>query len=159
VRPLTFDPDQPMGRRTREIHDLTAIGMPRVLAMTAGPVQSYMSAGRELHRAVARLLPTAGRRAVVSPAYSRRVAALGDDRAALAETYKAAVLHEHARDLCGILRARASHAWGRHVDRDVVDHAAQSVASLLGWSPEQTAREVDDFLRHQSRHFPKGHTA
>ncbi|RDV04303.1 FAD-dependent oxidoreductase [Undibacter mobilis] len=159
VRPLTFDPDQPMGRRTREIHDLTARGMPHVLAMTAGPVQSHMSAGRELHNAVARLLPASGRRVVVSQAPSRRVAAPGDCRAALAETYKTAVLHEHARDLCGILRTRTGHAWGRHVDRDVVDHAAQSVANLLGWSPEQTSKEVDDFLRHQSRHFPKGHAA
>jgi hypothetical protein len=33
------------------------------------------------------------------------------------------------------------------------------VAGLLGWSQEQTAKEVENFLRHQSRHFPTGHAA
>jgi glycerol-3-phosphate dehydrogenase len=161
VRPLTFDPEQPMGRRTREIHDLSAQGMPRVLALTAGPVQSYMSAGRELHKAVARLLPAAGRRAVARPASPRRAVAPApiSTRNALTDTYKAAVLDEHARDLTGILRTRTGLAWGRHVDRDVVDHAAQSVAGLLEWTPEQTAKEIESFLRHQSHHFPKGHAA
>lgn len=159
VRPLTFDPEQPMGRRTREIHDLSAQGMPRVLAMTAGPVQSYMSAGRELHKAVARLLPAAGQRAAARPASPRRTTASGVGRTGLTDTYKAAVLDEHARDLCGILRTRTGHAWGRHIDRDVVDHAAQSVAGLLGWTPEQAAKEVESFLLHQCRHFPKGHAA
>jgi len=161
VRPLTFDPEQPMGRRTREIHDLSAQGMPRVFAMTAGPVQSYMSAGRELQKAVARLLPAAGWRAAAGPESPRPAIAPAPtaDRMALTDTYKAAVLNEHARDLCGILRTRTGRAWGRHVDRDVVDHAAQSVAGLLGWTPEQTAKEVESFLRHQSHHFPKGHAA
>lgn len=161
VRPLTFDPEQPMGRRTREIHDLGARGMPRVLAMTAGPVQSYMSAGRELHDAVARLLPAASRRAAARPSSPRRATALvtSAGHTAFTESCKAAVLDEHARDLCGILRTRMGHAWGRHIDRDVVDHAAQSVAGLLGWTPEQTAKEVESFLKHQSRHFPRGYAA
>jgi glycerol-3-phosphate dehydrogenase len=161
VRPLTFDSEQPMGRRTREIHDLSARGMPRVIAMTAGPVQSYMSAGRELQKAVARLLPAAGKRAAARPAPPRRAISPAPvaDCSALTDRYKAAVLDEHARDLCGILRTRTGHAWGCHVDRDVVYHAAQSVAPLLGWSPEQTAKEVERFLRHQIQHFPNGHAA
>ena len=155
VRPLTFDPAQPMGRRTREIHDLSARGMPNVLAMTAGPVQSHMSAGRELRDAVARLLPPSGepvatgRRSVTDPAASRDAE----------EAYRTAVRDEHARDLRGILYTRTGHAWGRHLDRDAVKHAATSVADLLGWSPAQTEEQVETFLAFQQQVFPQGDAA
>lgn len=159
VRPLTFDPDQPMGRRTREIHDLTARGLPHVLAMTAGPVQSHMSAGRELRGAVSKLLPPSRQRAAdaVAPAGDIAVAIGGQiDRA---DAYRAAVRDEHARDLRGILYTRTGHAWGRHVDREFVAHAAHAVADLLGWDPAREAEEVEAFLEHQSRYFPTGNAA
>ncbi|MCP4565519.1 MAG: FAD-dependent oxidoreductase [Bosea sp.] len=159
VRPLTFDPAQPMGRRTREIHDLTARGLPGVLAMTAGPVQSHMSAGRELREAVSKLLPPSRQRAAdtVAPATDSAVS-IGSqtDRA---DAYRAAVRDEHARDLRGILYTRTGHAWGRHVDREFVAHVAHSVADLLGWDPAREAGEVDAFLDHQSRCFPTGNAA
>jgi glycerol-3-phosphate dehydrogenase len=159
VRPLTFDPDQPMGRRTREIHDLAARGLPGVLAMTAGPVQSHMSAGRELREAVARMLPPS-RAAIAADEAPMidRCATFGhgfDD----GEAYRMAVREEHARDLRGILYTRTGRAWGRHVDRAVVEHAAGSVADLLGWSPAQVDKEVEAFLEHQSRYFPNGNAA
>lgn len=157
VRPLTFDPDQPMGRRTREIHDLTARGLPGVLAMTAGPVQSHMSAGRELRHAVARLLP-AKRARKTARSLSDRVLPHGPgfDRV---EAYRRAVRDEHARDLRGILYTRTARAWGRHVDRCIVQHAAESVADLLGWNSAQVEKEVEAFLEHQSRYFPTGNAA
>lgn len=156
VRPLTFDPDQPMGRRTREIHDLTDRGLPRVLALTAGPVQSHMSAARELRDAVAKILP--------SPQSARAVANRGDELPSARsgpgsdgrEAYRRAVSEEHARDLRGILYTRTGRAWGRHVERDLVMHAASSVADLLGWSAEQIDAEVEAFLEHQKTCFPKG---
>ncbi|WP_336814155.1 FAD-dependent oxidoreductase [Bosea sp. MMO-172] len=156
VRPLTFDPEQPMGRRTREIHDLTARGLPRVLAMTAGPVQSHMSAGRELRAAVSRLLPPS------RPNVGARMGDAGistDGETDQAGAYRAAVRDEHARDLRGILYTRTGHAWGRHVDRDFVAQAARSVADLLGWEPAREAEEVETFLDYQSRHFPTGNAA
>ncbi|CAH1663706.1 Glycerol-3-phosphate dehydrogenase [Hyphomicrobiales bacterium] len=157
VRPLTFDPDQPMGRRTREIHNLAARGLPGVFAMTAGPVQSHMSAGRELRDAVARILPVA-RTAIVDARSSGRGAAIDHDLDRV-EAYRKAVREEHARDLRGILYTRTGRAWGRHVDRCIVRHAADSVADLLGWSPAQVEKEVEAFLDHQSRCFPKGNAA
>lgn len=156
VRPLTFDPEQPMGRRTREIHDLAARGQPNVLAMTAGPVQSHLSAGRELRAAVSKLL-LPSRPAVadaIDPANDVAVS-LGN-QADEAERYRAAVREEHARDLRGILHTRTGQAWGRHLDREFVARVAHSVADLLGWDPDREAGEVQTFLDYQSRYFPRG---
>jgi glycerol-3-phosphate dehydrogenase len=159
VRPLTFDSEQPMGRRTREIHDLTARGLPRVLAMTAGPVQSHMSAGRELREAVSKLLPPSRQPVADTVTATADIAVPAGGRAEQAEAYRAAVRDEHARDLRGILYTRTGHAWGRHVDREFVAHAARSVADLLGWDPAREAEEVDAFLDYQSRYFPTGNAA
>ncbi|MGL5737149.1 MAG: FAD-dependent oxidoreductase, partial [Beijerinckiaceae bacterium] len=73
--------------------------------------------------------------------------------------YRKAVREEHARDLRGILYTRTGRAWGRHVERDVVMHAAVSVADLLGWNAERVGMEVDSFLDHQDSCFPKGNAA
>jgi len=48
VRPLGADDAYPKGKRSREIHDLSSDGMPGIYAMTAGPIMTHRSAGREL---------------------------------------------------------------------------------------------------------------
>ena len=60
VRPLTFDENVPFGNRSRVIHDLASDGMPDVYAMTAGPVMTHRSAGRELTDVVRRRVPPSG---------------------------------------------------------------------------------------------------
>lgn len=156
VRPLTYDPNEPMGRRTREIHDLRHRGLQGVLAMTAGPVMSHRSAGRDLRDAVARLIPPS-RQAMTAAGLPESGAPMSvaqvDDPAA---AVRAAVLMEHARDLRGILYTRTARAWGQHLDRNAVESAAKSVADLLDWGPEQVAGQVEEFLDHQQRAFPKG---
>lgn len=159
VRPLTYDRAQPMGRRTREIHDLRDRDMPGVLAMTAGPVMSYGSAGRELRDAVARLIAPSHRHAP-APIRAGCVASEGIAEAdAQDRAWRSAVLKEHARDLRGILYTRTARGWGRHLDRASVERAANSVSDLLGWGPEQAAEQVEEFLAHQQRVFPTGSAA
>jgi len=43
VRPLTWDPTLPDGKRSREVHDLKSEGLPGVYAMTAGPIMTHRS--------------------------------------------------------------------------------------------------------------------
>lgn len=157
VRPLTFDAALPMGRRTREIHDLADRGMPGVLAMTAGPVQSHPSAARDLVAAISsRLQPSRSAAVDTGPVKDRAMVNGGlDDVAA----YRQAVRDEHARDLPGILYTRTGRAWGRHVEPEFVADAARSVSDLLGWNASRAAAEVEAFLKHQDNHFPKGKSA
>lgn len=157
VRPLTFDARQPMGRRTREIHDLASAGRPGMFAMTAGPVMTYLSAGREMRRVVEKSLkPTRGTGANRSPAGHRHGREFGiskplaEDRQA---AFRRAVSAEHARDLKGILYTRTGIAWRRHLDRLEVEEVAACVADLFGWPPERIDCEVDSFIRYQKAVF------
>jgi glycerol-3-phosphate dehydrogenase len=145
VRPLTYDRDQPMGRRTREIHDLSSRGLPGIFAMTAGPVMSHRSAGREIRDVVSHVLKPS-RRAMRA---SLPETGSGTDLSSPEKAYRHAVLAEHARDLKGILYTRTGRGWGRYLDRQTVEHAAADVAGLLGWSPTQLAEEVSAFLQYQ----------
>ena len=70
VRPLTYDPAQPMGKRAREIHDFSVEGLPGLFAMTAGPVMTHRSAGQSMAAAVRRtMLPS---RPPQEPSYAAR---------------------------------------------------------------------------------------
>lgn len=161
VRPLTFDVDQPMGRRSREIHDLAADGLPGVVAMTAGPVMSHRSAARTMRERAEAVLgkpfkpvdePAPWRIAKDAPRLSDPEPSGNLRRVAL----RRAVSDEHARDLKGILYTRTALAWRRHLARHEVEDAAASVADLLGWTPEQSAEEVDHFLAYQRTVFRAG---
>lgn len=152
VRPLTYDPKLPMGRRTREIYDLRDRGLPGVFAMTAGPVMSHRSAGRELRDAVARLIPAPQTCSKPDIAPAAPTVPIDDLDAAI----RSAILKEHARDLRGILYTRTGYAWGRHLDRETVERIVYSAADLLGWESETISEQIEDFLDHQRRAFPNG---
>jgi glycerol-3-phosphate dehydrogenase len=156
VRPLTYDPRLPMGRRTCEIHDLASRGLPGVFAMTAGPVMSHRSAGRELRDAVSRVIEPSGNPPQGPLSVECQQAIFGSGHNLPVEAFGHAVLSEHARDLRGILYTRTSFAWGRHLERQTVEAAARSIADLLGWSAEQVAAEVEDFLQFQEAVFRTG---
>ncbi|ACL63008.1 FAD-dependent oxidoreductase [Methylobacterium nodulans] len=154
VRPLGFDARQPMGRRIREIHDLADRGMPGVFAMTAGPVMSHLSAGRELRDVVARALKPSGQpraRRPGTPSSRPRP----DPAQGSAALLRHAVIAEHARDLKGILYTRTGMGWGRHLDRDTVQSAAEAVSDLLGWSQSDVSAQVESFLRYQNSRFAR----
>lgn len=158
VRPLTFDAQQPLGRRTREVHDLAGTGKPGIFAMTAGPIMTHLSAGREMRRIVEKQLrPTRGANSKRVSATHGRSEKFGLSRPLAqgrqAAFFRRAVSAEHARDLKGILYTRTGLAWRRHLDRGEVEEAASSVADLAGWSPERTTREVDKFIRYQKTVF------
>jgi glycerol-3-phosphate dehydrogenase len=157
VRPLSFDPHLPMGRRSREIHDLTTRGQPKVLAMTAGPVMTHRSAGRELREAVSRL---------VGPPRRQESAPLSNSRCDEADllatkpfpdlAFRNAVSVEHAQDLRGILYTRTGYAWGQQLEPSTVKAVAACVADLLKWSPEEVDEQVAKFLEYQRTVFRSG---
>lgn len=155
VRPLSFDPNSPMGRRSREIHDLAARGQPKVLAMTAGPVMTYRSAGRELRDAVSHLVKPA-RRQGPTPNSESRCAEIDVTDSSPSSLFRNAVSAEHAQDLRGILYTRTGFAWGRQLDPAAVKAVAECVADLLSWSPTDVNDQVANFLEYQRSVFRKG---
>lgn len=155
VRPLTFNPKNPDGDRVRQIHDLKGKGHSGIFAMTAGPVMSHMSAGRELLATVDANIPMRldrQRRPV-----QQTNTPLGTDEGAL--SFRHYVSYEHAQDLKGIFYTRSGIGWGRHIDRATATDAASEIADLLGWEPEQIEREVDKFLQYQREIHRSGEPA
>lgn len=144
VRPLTHDPERPMGARERTVHDLAPQGFGNVLAMTGGPVMSSRGAGRLM-------LTEVGKRLGAPPPVSRDIhtssANAGRDPAVLAVT------HEHAPDLYGVLAQRTGAVWRGRLERAEAERAARKVASHFGWDDTRTEQEIDAFLVRQDTSF------
>jgi glycerol-3-phosphate dehydrogenase len=159
VRPLTFDENVPFGNRARIIHDLAADGMPNVLAMTAGPVMSHRSAGRELVQALARHVAPSSKAA--APDYTPRhfpenqnsPAFLADDgRVKLSDLCHAA-RQEHGRSLMDILFRRVGIGWDCSLSDDEVKRAAAAIGQELGWDGGRQLQEAADFKAEVARLF------
>ena len=150
VRPLTFDQAIPKGNRSREIHDLAKQGLPNVLAMTAGPIMSHRSAGREMTVAVRRLISPSGQ--VHVPDYRPRrlpedANALplvdGDDSVRLSHLGFVAE-SEHARTLGDILFSRTGLGYRHRLKDAEISRAAEAVSAHLDWDDDEIARQIDD---------------
>ncbi|MBB4302778.1 glycerol-3-phosphate dehydrogenase [Rhodobium orientis] len=144
VRPLTHDPDRPMGARERTVHDLADKGFDNVLAMTAGPVMSHRSAGREMLARVRSKIGSPQRAAVRTPQGP------GDNQA---DAEVRAVTKEHAHDLHGVLVQRTGAVWEGLLGPERVGRTAEKLAPLFGWDAGRTQREVTAFLARQEREF------
>jgi glycerol-3-phosphate dehydrogenase len=134
VRPLTYDEAVPFGNRSRTVHDLGPDGLPDAFAMTAGPVMTHRSAGREMTRLVAQRISP--QRAAGAP----REAAPADTDA-------------HAANLSDILFRRSGIAWSGPVPRDELARLAGEAGARLGWDEDRRAAEIRDFEAEWRRLF------
>jgi glycerol-3-phosphate dehydrogenase len=64
-----------------------------------------------------------------------------------------AVLNEQARTLSDILRRRLSVGWEPDLGLSHVETAAKLAAPHLGWTPEETAAQVAEFVKETSIEF------
>jgi glycerol-3-phosphate dehydrogenase len=150
VRPLTFDENVPFGNRSRLIHDLASDGMPDVYAMTAGPVMTHRSAGRQLTDVVRqRIAPSGPAR---SPDYtparfpedSDSPLLLADGQAKLSDLRHAA-RSEHARSLMDALFRRVGLGWRCAFTPAELARAADAMGGELGWSEARKEQEIRAF--------------
>jgi glycerol-3-phosphate dehydrogenase len=159
VRPLTYDPAQPMGARSRKLHDLATEGLTGMLAMTAGPVMTHRSAGEEVVEVVARHLSP--RRGVTAPSFAARVPPPGDHSPLLLNhgpevrlgDIRRAVREEHATTLIDVMFRRTAAGWSETMGREGAQVAARVLGEELGWSPARIAREAEEYVRYVERQF------
>lgn len=151
VRPLTYDPNVPKGKRSREIHDYAADGMPNFLAMTAGPIMTHRSAGQELCEAVkARIQPS---RAGEAPSFgSTATPRVANEAPVLADWDKIGatdVIHTASNEQVVTLRDLMFHrtglAWTRTMGFEAAKRIALLVAPTLGWDESRIEHEVRDY--------------
>ena len=154
VRPLTYDPALPKGARSREIHDLSAEGLPNVLAMTAGPVMTHRSAGTEMVKAVKAKLQPSGAEQPVSyaartfPENQNSPPLLDHDTAVKLSDLRYAAEHEHATNLTDLLFRRVGVGWSRTMGAEAALEAAEAAAESLGWDRPKVQAEVAAYRQH-----------
>lgn len=157
VRPLTYDPDLPKGKRSREIHDYAADGMPNFLAMTAGPIMTHRSAGQELRDAVAARIKPSGEAHPLSydsqatPRMANDVPIVEDwDKIGPSDLAHCAS-NEHVVKLGDLMFHRTGLAWTRTMGFDAAEKVARLVAPALGWDEARIAGEVSEYREHLNK--------
>jgi glycerol-3-phosphate dehydrogenase len=128
VRPLTYDEAVPFGNRSRVVHDLSAEGLPDAIALTAGPVMTHRSAGRELTALVA-----------------KRISPSGTPRVANYAAPEALEGTEQATCLSDLLFRRRGVAWSGPPALDDLDGAARELSADLEWDEARREREIAAF--------------
>jgi glycerol-3-phosphate dehydrogenase len=157
VRPLTYDPALPKGKRSRELHDLSGEGLPGMYALTAGPVMTHRSAGLEAVEAVAgRVKPSRAARPID---YSARLFPQEQNSPPLLDDYtpikvadlQHAAQHEQVTSLTDLMFRRVGAGWTRTMGYDAAPRAAEAVAGVLGWDRARIDAEVRAYRDHLAR--------
>jgi glycerol-3-phosphate dehydrogenase len=141
VRPLTYDEAVPFGNRSRVVHDLSEDGLPDAFAMTAGPVMTHRSAGREMAQIVSRRLRPS--RPPAKPHYAAQKEPNGCDAM--------------PADLSDVLFRRLGIGWSGPLPDDTVAGVAAMCAKELGWDVARCQQEIRAFHAQWARlHEPPG---
>jgi glycerol-3-phosphate dehydrogenase len=157
VRPLTYDPALPKGKRSRELHDLTDEGMPHVFAMTAGPVMTHRSAGAMVVEAVRGAVAPSGAARDVSyaprrfPENQNSPPLLMDDPAVKLSDLRFAVEREQAINLVDLLFRRVGAGWTRDMASQAAPVAARIMGETLGWDEARVGAEIAAYHAHLAR--------
>ena len=163
VRPLTYDPEQPLGARARLIHDLADEGMPNMLALTAGPIMTHRSAGQEACSAIAKRVAPSGRPQKIS--YAAKMFPENQNSPPLTHDHPSVKLadlrysaeHEQPANLVDLLFQRTGVGWTATMGRDSARQAAETVADVLGWDKDRVDSEVAAYHAHLEKwHGVKG---
>ena len=154
VRPQTYDPVFPLGRRWRQFHDLAADGMPNVFNLTAGNIMTSRLSGKEMCAEVQKRIRPSGPPQQIS--YAAKPFPRNETTAALLNHWPEAKLsdlrhaaaHEHAVSLRDLMFRRVGVAWTATMGREAARRAAETVADIMGWDAKRIDAEVADYLAH-----------
>ncbi|MDA9975620.1 FAD-dependent oxidoreductase [Alphaproteobacteria bacterium] len=149
VRPLGFDAKYPKGKRSVELHDLSSQGLDGVYAMTAGPLMTHRTAGRDIAALIGRKIPPSHQPCDTNfvprkfPENQNSPALLvGNPRVKLSDIAHAAA-KEHALSLADILISRTGALYDAALSVDEMRRAAEAASIHLGWDGQETQRQIE----------------
>lgn len=160
VRPITYDPKFPKGRRIpfSVFQDLGEDGMPNAMTTTWAAIMFHRSAAREVVRSVrAKIAPS---RTPQEPSFAARRFPDNQNSPPLLPHYPEVKLadlrqsaeHEQPQHLVDILFRRTAAGWNAAIPAEAVQRAAETVAPVLGWDADRQAEEVQAFIAYQARY-------
>lgn len=154
VRPLGADPDYPKGKRSREIHDLKEDGMPGIYAMTAGPIMTHRSAGREMAELIAgQLKPSKAKHtpdytgSAASAAWAAAPAPLHLDQVDR-DLAKSIGKNEMVVTLADAMFRRLGIAWAPGMGYEEAPALARLIGEGCKWSDERIEAEIASYREH-----------
>jgi len=158
VRPLTYDKDLPLGNRKRVLHDLSRERLEGMYALTAGPVMTHRSAGREARRVVDRRsgsLASKGNVALGQHAQIDRdfLEKLRASAPGAREQLVEIVARERVQHLSDVFFRRLGAAWFERVEAADVRRVARVAAPVLDWDEARTQVEIAELLRELDTTF------
>ena len=158
IRPRTASAGEE-GVKSLMIHDMAPDGMPNALTLTGTPIMLHRHAGRQLAAAVGQRLRPSGTPRPLSYAAApqpdlRNSPALSENLpdVKLAHLQEAA-RSEHPQTLVDLLFRRVPVGWTAEMGLSAAQRAADTVAPILGWSPERKADEVARYTAFVAEHF------
>ncbi len=157
VRPLTYDPDQPKGARSRELHDLSGEGFDNLYALTAGPIMTHRSAGELLTKRIAkRVRPSGapGRLSFTARTYPDNTNSLAIDDEWPETTFadlNHAAAHELPANLIDLLFRRTGNGWTASMGTPMAEQAARQVAEQMGWDEARIQAETQAYKDYVAR--------
>lgn len=148
VRPLTYDASLSKGKRSREVHDFGAQGLPNLIALTAGPVMTHRSAGVELTEKVKARIPAS--RPPQRLSYAARVYPKNQESPPLLDHYqeirmsdlRIAAQQEHPETLIDLMFRRTGAGWTATMGSEAAERAAAAVADIMNWDPARVSEEA-----------------
>lgn len=149
ARPRTLSQDANSGSPVVAEHDLTDRGLPNFFVFTGGLLMTHLEAGRRLTTAISHRLKPSG--ATKPLDYSARPVPDGDLVTEASVTH--AVLNEQAKTLEDILRRRLAVGWDAGLGLQDAENAARIAAPLLGWTAEDTAGRLGEFIEDTNAQF------
>ncbi|MCC7282669.1 MAG: FAD-dependent oxidoreductase [Acetobacteraceae bacterium] len=153
VRPITYDPALPKGRRMpfSVLHDLGAEGMPNVLSVTWAAIMFHRDSARQVVAAVRSRFPPSLPAKPID--YSARHFPENQNSPPLVharpEIKVADIAHatrsEQAVSLVDVLYRRTGLGWNTAIPVESIRAAAQAMAGVLGWDQARTEAEIAAF--------------
>jgi glycerol-3-phosphate dehydrogenase len=154
VRPLGADEKFPEGKRSREIHDLGDQGLANMFAMTAGPVMTHKSAGKELLDVVrSRVRPSGPKRTLRHSARSfpddPMSQPLFDQFPHIKKSHVSYTAeNEMPETLVDLMFRRLGLGWTSTLGVEVAEEVALLASDVLGWDEERCCYEVNSYMHY-----------
>ena len=148
VRPLTYDPSMPKGKRSRQMHEFAAEGLNNLIALTAGPVMTHRSAGVELTNKVRNRIPPS--RPPQKLSYAAQLYPRDLESPPLLDDYleikmsdlRIAAQQEHPETLTDLMFRRVGAGWTATMGFEAAERAATVVADVMNWDVARVSDEV-----------------
>lgn len=158
LRPLTYDPKYPPGRRDRKLHNIGG-AKGKGVALSWGRLIDHRSAGPLIASNLLKTLKPKGAAQQVS--FSSRASAVsgtlehGVTPEILAELQHAA-RNEHVTSLPDLLLRRSNIGFSDRLSEDDVRQIANGVATEMHWDDRRVEQEVADYKIYMKRHHLVG---